>query len=59
MPGHLEEILALDPRPRAVWLQLGIRNDAVAAQLLEAGIEVVQDRCALAEHRRMGIGKVG
>src|ERR1700729_1762510 len=30
LPGHLDEILAMAPRPRLVWLQLGIRNDAFA-----------------------------
>jgi predicted CoA-binding protein len=50
VPGHLDDILA--KRPRAVWLQLGIRNDAVADRLTAEGIDVVQDRCILVEHRR-------
>ena len=54
--GHVDEILALDPRPRTVWLQLGIRDD-VSAETLEAhGIRVVQDRCILVEHRRLLAG---
>ncbi|HUH02578.1 MAG TPA: CoA-binding protein [Kofleriaceae bacterium] len=56
---HVEEILAMQPQPRVVWLQQGIRNDAAARQLIEAGIDVVQDRCTLADHRAMGIGPVG
>lgn len=59
LPGHLADILAMSPRPRIVWLQLGIRNDAFARDLMAAGIDVVQDRCALADHRAMGIGPVG
>ncbi len=55
VPQHLEEILALDPLPRVVWLQLGIRNQAVARALEARGIQVVQDRCTLAEHRRLGL----
>jgi predicted CoA-binding protein len=47
---HLDDILA--KRPRAVWLQLGIRDDAFAAKLAAAGIDVVQDRCLMVEHRR-------
>jgi len=35
-----------------VWLQTGIRNDAFAARLLAAGIDVVQDECLMVEHRR-------
>lgn len=46
--GHADELLAL--RPKAVWLQLGIRNDEVARRLEEAGIRVVQDRCMKIEH---------
>src|SRR3954454_24762907 len=51
IPKHTEEILA--KRPRAVWFQLGIRNDAVAEKLAEAGIKVVQDMCLMVEHRAL------
>jgi predicted CoA-binding protein len=51
--GHAAEIISLAQRPRAVWLQLGIRDDAAAAMLSAAGIDVVQDRCILVEHRRL------
>ena len=51
IPPHLPDILAA--RPRVVWLQLGIRHDAVAAELARAGIDVVQDRCWMVEHRRL------
>jgi predicted CoA-binding protein len=51
--GHLEDILAMNPKPKLVWLQLGIRNDDFTQKLLEAGIEVVQDRCMLADHRNL------
>ena len=47
---HVEDILA--KRPRAVWFQSGIRNDEVAQRLAEAGIQVVQDRCLMVDHRR-------
>jgi uncharacterized protein len=50
IPQHVDDILA--KKPAAVWFQLGIRNDAVAAQLADAGIDVVQDRCAMIDHRR-------
>ena len=53
VPAHVDEILALSPRPLAVWLQLGIRNDEAAARLAAAGIAVVQDRCLMVEHRRL------
>lgn len=47
--AHIEDILA--KRPRAVWLQSGIRHDAAAEQFARAGILVVQDRCLMVEHR--------
>ena len=47
---HLDDLIAA--RPRLVWLQTGIRNDAFAARLLAAGIDVVQDECLMVEHRR-------
>jgi hypothetical protein len=49
---HLDDILA--KKPRSVWLQLGIRDDAFAARLTAAGIDVVQDRCLLVELRSHG-----
>lgn len=58
LPSHVPNILAMDPLPKVVWLQLGIRNDAVARELIDAGIEVIQDRCMLADHRNMGLGRV-
>jgi predicted CoA-binding protein len=48
---HAAELLALNPK--AVWLQLGIRNDAVAERLRAAKIEVVQDACMLKVHAAM------
>jgi uncharacterized protein len=50
VPAHLADIRT--KRPRAVWLQLGIRNDEVAEALAREGILVVQDRCLMVEWRR-------
>ena len=55
VPGHLDDILAMDPKPEAVWLQQGIRNDDAATRLESEGIDVVQDACMLVEHRRFGL----
>lgn len=51
IPKHTAEILA--KKPKAVWFQLGIRNDKVAETLAEAGIKVVQDLCLMVEHRAL------
>ena len=50
--AHLDDLLV--KKPRAVWFQLGIRNDAAAEKLARAGIQVVQDRCLMVDHRRLG-----
>jgi len=55
---HFPELLAMDPRPRTVWFQLGIRDDVVAEALADAGFDVVQDRCTLADHRHFALGPV-
>ena len=47
IPQHVADILAA--KPRVVWMQQGIRNQAVAEQLAQAGVEVVQDRCIYTE----------
>jgi uncharacterized protein len=52
LPAHLGDLVVL--RPRAVWFQLGIRHDAVARALAEAGLDVVQDRCLKVEWARLG-----
>jgi predicted CoA-binding protein len=49
--AHVEDIIASGAR--AAWFQLGIRNDGAAKRLVEAGLDVVQDRCILVEHRRL------
>ncbi len=49
VPPHLDDFLAA--KPRAVWMQSGIRHDEVARRLAEAGIKVVQNRCSMVEHR--------
>jgi uncharacterized protein len=49
--GHVDDILA--KKPKAVWFQSGIRNDRAAERFARAGIQVVQDRCLMVEHRSM------
>jgi predicted CoA-binding protein len=47
--AHLPDLLA--KKPRAVWLQSGIRDDRTAEALARAGILVVQDRCLMVDYR--------
>jgi predicted CoA-binding protein len=48
---HVDDIIA--KKPKAVWFQLGIRNDRAAERFARAGILVVQDRCLMVDHRRL------
>ncbi len=51
--GIVEEALRLTPRPRVVWMQLGIRNDAAAALAEANGLKVVMNRCPKIEYGRL------
>ena len=52
----LDDLLAV--RPRLVWLQVGIRDDATARRLEAEGIPVVMDRCLAVDHELLG-GRCG
>jgi uncharacterized protein len=51
--GHLGDILSLDPPPKLVWLQLGVRDAEFARALRDAGIPLAQDRCLMIDHQRL------
>ena len=49
----MQEAIALNPRPKVIWMQLGVRNDE-AARLAEAnGLKVVMNRCPKIEYGRL------
>jgi predicted CoA-binding protein len=52
IPPHVDDIIA--KKPKSVWFQLGIRNDAAAERLAREGIDVVQDRCLMVELQSLG-----
>jgi len=39
----------------AVWMQLGVRHPAAAAKARARGVQVVEDTCSMAAHRRLRI----
>jgi predicted CoA-binding protein len=61
VPRIVEEALALSPRPRVIWMQLGVRHDEAAAKAEAAGLKVVMDRCPKIEYGRLSseIGWIG
>lgn len=57
VPGVVDEALALRPPPAAIWMQLGVRNDAAALKAEAAGIKVVMNRCPAIELQRLAHGR--
>ncbi len=51
--GVVDEALALDPLPKVIWMQLGVRDAAAAARAEEKGIDVVMNRCTKIEYGRL------
>ena len=53
-PADLPQVLdeAVEVGAKALWLQLGLWDDAVAAHGAAAGLEVVMNRCLKIEHAR-------
>jgi predicted CoA-binding protein len=49
----VEEALKMQPRPRVIWMQLGIRNDEAAALAEASGLKVVMNRCPKIEYGRL------
>ncbi len=47
------QVAQMQPRPRVLWLQLGVRSDAAAALAEANGIKVVMDRCPKIEYGRL------
>lgn len=58
VPGVVDEVLALDPRPAVIWMQLTVRHDEAAAKAEAAGIKVVMNRCPKIEYGRLS-GEIG
>ena len=53
-----DEALALDPPPKAIWMQLSVRNPEAAAKAEAKGVRVVMNRCPKIEYGRLS-GEIG
>jgi uncharacterized protein len=49
----VEEALALQPKPRVIWMQLGVRDEEAAKLAEDAGLKVVMNRCPKIEYGRL------
>ena len=46
---------AIRVRPRLIWLQVGVVDEAAQERAQAAGIPCVMDRCLMVDHRALGI----
>ena len=53
LPSVLDETLALEQRPKTLWLQEGLWHEEVGRDADAAGMQVVMDRCLMVEHARL------
>jgi uncharacterized protein len=49
----VQEALLLKPRPRVIWMQLGVRSEEAAALAEASGLKVVMNRCPKIEYGRL------
>ena len=49
----VKDALTLNPLPKVIWMQLGVRNDEASALAEAAGLKVVMNRCPKIEYGRL------
>ena len=54
IPALTEDVLALKPKPKAYWLQVGVSDPASEARTEAAGIPTLSNACLMVLHKLMG-----
>ena len=53
--AHAREVLELEMLPKCFWMQSGITNTEAGKMLSAKEISVIEDKCIMVEHRRLGV----
>lgn len=53
VPEIVEEALAMAPRPKVIWMQIGVTHPQAAARAEAEGLVVIQNRCPKIEYQRL------
>ncbi len=53
IPQIVEQVLAMAPLPRAIWMQQGIVHHGAAELARQQGLLVVMDRCLKVDHQNL------
>lgn len=54
VPALTSEVLALTPKPRAYWLQVGVHDPESEARAESEGIPTISNACLMVLHKLMG-----
>lgn len=53
VPEIVDAALAMEPRPKVIWMQIGVTHTEAAAKAEAAGLTVIQNRCPKIEYQRL------
>ncbi|MEY3005369.1 MAG: hypothetical protein RLZZ491_2545 [Pseudomonadota bacterium] len=53
VPDIVAAALAMTPRPKVIWMQIGVTHPEAAARAQAAGLIVIQNRCPKIEYQRL------
>jgi hypothetical protein len=53
VPEIVDAALAMEPRPKVIWMQIGVTHAEAAANAEAEGLTVIQNRCPKIEYQRL------